>query len=141
MSLPEYPYLRELIVSGQNFHLLAPLLLRLSILESFEILQSHNGGDLLEHFSPPPFKLSTLSISQTEPSPGLCKWLESSSQSIECLGVQEIGVSLGHLAKVIGGFVQKVHVKILVDSIADSDSETISALFGFAGLRRLRVDG
>ncbi|KAG1842988.1 hypothetical protein DFJ58DRAFT_805196 [Suillus subalutaceus] len=141
MSLPEYPYLRELKVSGQNLHLLAPLLSRLCNLKSFEMLQSHNGDDLLEHFSPPRFKLSTLSISQTELSPGLCKWLESSSQSIECLEVQEIGVSLSHLAKVIGGFVKKVHVKIVVDSIADSDSETISALFGFAGLRRLRVDG
>ncbi|KAG1855868.1 hypothetical protein C8R48DRAFT_675194 [Suillus tomentosus] len=29
----------------------------------------------------------------------------------------------------------------MVDSIAYSDSETILALFGFAGLRRLRVDG
>jgi hypothetical protein len=141
MSLPEYPYLGELKVSGQNLHLLAPLLSRLCNLESLEMLQSHNGDDLLEHFSPPRFKLSTLSISQTKLSPGLCKWLESSSQNIECLEVQEIGMSLGHLAKVIGGFVKKVHVKIVVDSIADSDSETISALFGFAGLRRLRVDG
>lgn len=141
MSLPEYPYLRELKVSGQDLHLLAPLLSRLCNLKSFEVLQSHNGDDLLEHFSPPRFKLLTLSISQTELSPGLCKWLESSSQSIERLEVQEIGVSLGHLAKVMGGFVKKVHVKIVVDSIADSDSETISALYGFAGLRRLRVDG
>ncbi|KAG2344475.1 hypothetical protein BDR05DRAFT_188806 [Suillus weaverae] len=141
MSLPEYPYLRELKVSGQNLHLLAPLLSRLCNLESFEVLQSYNGDDLLKHFSPPRFKLLTLSLSQTELSPGLCKWLQFSSQSIECLEVQEIGTSLGHLAKVIGGFVKKVHVKIVVDSIADSDSETISALFGFAGLRRLRVDG
>lgn len=141
MSLPEYPYLRELKVSGQNLHLLAPLLSRVCNLESFEMLQSRNGDDLLEHFLPPRFKLSTLSISQTKLSAGLCKWLESSSQSIECLVVQEVGASLGHLAKVIGGSVKEVHVKILVNSIAHGDSETISALSGFAGLRRLRVDG
>lgn len=141
MPLPKYPYLRELKVSGQDLYLIAPLLSRLCNLESFEMLQSHNGDDLLECFSPPHFKLLTLSISQTELSPGLCKWLESSLKSIKCLEVQEIGMSLCHLAKVIGGLVKEVHVKIMVDSIADSDSETISALFGFAGLRRLRIDG
>ncbi|KAG1882750.1 hypothetical protein F4604DRAFT_351384 [Suillus subluteus] len=137
MSLPEYPYLRELKVFWQNIHTLAPLLSRSCNLESFEIFQGRNGDDLLEHFSLPRFKLSTLSISRTELSPGLCKWLESGSQSIECLVVWGIGASLGHLAKVIGGSVKNVHVKIMVNS----DSETISALSGFAGLRRLRVDG
>ncbi|KAG1901349.1 uncharacterized protein F5891DRAFT_979527 [Suillus fuscotomentosus] len=141
MPLPKYPYLRELKVSGQDLYLIAPLLSRLCNLESFEMLQSHNGDDLLEYFSPPHFKLLTLSISQTELSPGLCKWLESSLKSIKCLEVQEIGMSLCHLAKVIGSLVKEVHVKIMVDSIADSDSETISALFAFAGLRRLRIDG
>jgi hypothetical protein len=142
MSLPEYPYLRELKVSGQNLHLLAPLLSRLCNLESFEMLQSRNGDDLLEHFLPPRFKLSTLSIFKTKLSPGLCKWLESSLQSIECLVVQDVlDTSLGQLAKVIGGSVKEVHVKMRVATTTYSDSEAISALSGFAGLRRLRVDG
>ncbi|KAG1818550.1 uncharacterized protein BJ212DRAFT_1346187 [Suillus subaureus] len=141
MSLPEYPYLRGLKVSEQNLHLLAPLLSRLCNLESFEMFQGRDGDDLLEHFPPPRFKLSTLSISYTELSPGLCKWLESSSQSIECLVVEGISASLGHLAKVIGGFVKKVHVKTVGFYTINSDLETISSLSGFAGLRRLRVDG
>ncbi|KAG2125609.1 hypothetical protein BD769DRAFT_1388447 [Suillus cothurnatus] len=128
MSLPEYPYLRELKVSGQNLHLLAPLLSRLCNLESFEMLQSRNGDDLLEHFLP-----ATLQAFNS---------VDISNKSIECLVVQDVlDTSLGHLAKVIGGSVKEVHVKILVNSIAHGDSETISALSGFAGLRRLRVDG
>ncbi|KAG1742260.1 uncharacterized protein EDB91DRAFT_303794 [Suillus paluster] len=124
MSLPEYPYLRELKVSGQNPHLLAPLLPRLCNLESFKMIQSHGDGDFLGHYL-------------------MCKWLlESSLQSIESLEVQEIGVSqLGDLAAVIGGFVTGIHVKSLIGCPSWDDSTTIVVLSRFAGLRRLRIDG
>ncbi|KAG1824969.1 hypothetical protein EV424DRAFT_711247 [Suillus variegatus] len=69
---PKYPSLTGLRVSGQDLQLLAPLLVQLSNLEFFEMHQSHGDGDALGHsFSPPTFKLSNISISQTELSPSL----------------------------------------------------------------------
>lgn len=120
---PKYPFLTGLRVSGQDLQLLAPLLVQLSNLEFFEMHQSHGDGDGLRHsFSPPTFKLSNISTSQTELSPGLCKWLfSSSSQTIESLEVQEVGVSLCHLIEVIGDFVKKLHIKQMFDMIVRSD--------------------
>ncbi|KAG0703742.1 hypothetical protein DFH29DRAFT_415230 [Suillus ampliporus] len=140
ISLPKYPYLEKVKVSGQDLSLLAPLLHHLSNLQSFEMLRSHGDGDLLECcFMQPNFKLSALSISQTELSPGLCKWLfASSSKSIESLEVQEVGESLGHLVEVIGGSVKQLHLKniMLEDSL-----KTLKTLSGFTSLRRLRISG
>ncbi|KAG1855863.1 hypothetical protein C8R48DRAFT_776233 [Suillus tomentosus] len=135
--------LTGLRVSRQDLQLLAPLLVQLSNLEFFEMHQSHGDGDALGHsFSPPTFQLSSISISQTELSPSLCKWLfSSSSQTIESLEVQEVGASLRHLIEVIGDFVKKLHIKQMFDMIVRSDLDAIKALSGLPRLQSLRIDG
>ncbi|KAG2101116.1 uncharacterized protein F5147DRAFT_655441 [Suillus discolor] len=126
----KYPFLTGLKVSGQDLQLLAPLLVQLFNLEFFEMHQSYGDGDALGHsFSPPTFKLSNISISQTD------------SQTIESLEVQEVGSGLCHLIEVIGDFVKKLHIKQLFDMIVRSDLGAIKALYGLPRLRSLRIDG
>ncbi|KAG2144203.1 hypothetical protein DEU56DRAFT_790705 [Suillus clintonianus] len=143
MSHPRYPFLTGLKVYGQDLELLAPLLPHLCNLKTFEMLESYGDSDMLDDcFEPPSFKLSKLSISQTELSPGLCKWLfASSSESVESLKVQEVGSNLQPLIEVMGGSVRELHIKGMVDHETDSDSEAIKVISGLAGLRRLRIDG
>ncbi|OAX41403.1 hypothetical protein K503DRAFT_502369 [Rhizopogon vinicolor AM-OR11-026] len=131
-SLPEYPFLRKLKVSGLDLHFLAPLLPCLRNLESFEVLGCHSSCDLVKEHLPPSFKLLTLSISHTELSRDQCKWLfASSSKSIESLNVQEVGASLGSFADVMGSFVKKLHINRLLDR---------QVISGFANLQSLRID-
>ncbi|OJA16050.1 hypothetical protein AZE42_05493 [Rhizopogon vesiculosus] len=132
-SLPEYPYLKKLKVSGLDLHFLAPLLPRLLNLESFEArsCDCSRGLVVLEEHLPPSFKLSTLSISHTRLSRDQCKWLFApSSQSIESLKVQEVGASLGYLADIMGGFVKKLHISHLYYR---------QAISGFVNLQSLRI--
>ncbi|OJA18080.1 hypothetical protein AZE42_09065 [Rhizopogon vesiculosus] len=130
-SLPEYPSLKKLKVSGLDLHFLAPLLPRLRNLESFEVLGCHSICNLVKEHLPPSFKLLTLSISRTRLSRDQCKWLFASSfQSIESLNVQELDAGLGSLADVMGGFVKKLHISRL------RDRQTIS---GFVNLQSLRI--
>ncbi|KAG1882702.1 hypothetical protein F4604DRAFT_1742314 [Suillus subluteus] len=143
MALPKYPFLTRLKVSGQDLQLLAPLLPHLCNLESFEMEGSY--GDVHVpglYFPPPTFKLSNISISRTELSPSLCKWLfSSSSESIESLEVQEVGASSCHLVEVIGDSVKKLHVKTTSRCLPTNGSEDIKVLSGLAGVRSLRIDG
>lgn len=141
-SLPEYPHLKKLAVSSQYLHLLAPLLHRARNLMSFEMRRGRSDDKLLEHCSPPPgFNLSTLTISQPELSASECKWLFASSfQSIESLEVEDVGVSLGYLAEVIGGSVKNLYIRRTVMDFIGSRGIRTMTLSGFTSLRRFRVD-
>ncbi|KDQ16006.1 hypothetical protein BOTBODRAFT_186728 [Botryobasidium botryosum FD-172 SS1] len=154
---PVFESLRELSVTDQLLHELAPLLQYLPNLESLNILciidpeqpravktgtpLHDNLGAALKDIPPPRFSLKKLHLSQCEIPLSQWRWLLSSCTSIQHAQLQELKRGAVHLADVIGPAVRSLRLEGAMDHPQKGDQELANTLPAYINLTSLQING